>query len=246
MNGQLDYNVEEIGNIASNKKSTNIDNIDLNNNSLEENVALNKGYIIDSIISKIYISYIELVAKSSKITLNGDFRKEVIDECIVGFWHGDSFGMNFLLREIKNSERDLSVVVTIDKRGNFIEKIMNNYGVKALRMPDGIKMKGFLRTLKEKSKEKSKTLCITLDGPVGPYKDPKKVGFMLSNESEKPIILVNVNYSRKITLKNRWDKYVIPLPFSEIKFTSYNFGKIEKEELRDFEKLKKKTIDIVA
>lgn len=223
MSGQLDYNVEEIENIASNKSS-----------------------IIDKIISKVYISYIELVAKTSCISLEGDFRKEIIDECIVGFWHGDSFGMNFLLREISDEKRNLNVVVTIDKRGNFIENIMNNYGVKALRMPDGIKMKGFLRSLKEKSKEKNNTLCITLDGPVGPYKDPKKVGFMLSNESKKPIILINVNYSRKLTLKNRWDKYVIPLPFSKIKFTSYNFGVIEKEELRNFEELKKKTIDIVS
>lgn len=41
-------------------------------------------------------------------------------------------------------------------------------------MPDGIKMKSFLRDLKLVSKKENESVAISLDGPLGPYHIPKK------------------------------------------------------------------------
>lgn len=197
-------------------------------------------------ISKVYIKYLELVYKTSKIEIklnNGD----IVKNSIIGFWHGDSYVMNLLMKELSKEEIDVAVVVTADKRGDYIEETLNYYNMRALRMPDGIKMKYFLRELNDESKKENSTLVISLDGPLGPLHEPKKIGFKLANTSEKNFLATKIEIKRKITLTRRWDNYIIPLPFSEIKFSIVDFGKVSKENLINFniykEKLKKELLD---
>lgn len=192
---------------------------------------------LDQLIGKLYIGYLELVAKTSKIDV--EFLEKVdVKNCILGFYHGDSYVMNLLMRELNEEYLKASIVVTADERGNYIEILLNYYNMKALRMPDGIRMKSFLRELKEESKKQNETLVVSLDGPLGPLHEPKKIGFMLSNYSQKEFIGVKLDITRKIRLTKRWDNYIIPLPFSRMKFTISNFGVISKENLSDFNNYK--------
>ena len=197
-------------------------------------------------ISKVYIKYLELVYKTSKIEIKLN-KGDIVKNSIIGFWHGDSYVMNLLMKELSKEEIDVAVVVTADKRGDYIEETLNYYNMRALRMPDGIKMKYFLRELNDESKKENSTLVISLDGPLGPLHEPKKIGFKLANTSEKNFLATKIDIKRKITLTRRWDNYIIPLPFSEIKFSIVDFGKVSKENLINFniykEKLKKELLD---
>lgn len=184
-------------------------------------------------ISKVYIKYLELVYKTSKIEVNLN-NGDIIKNSIIGFWHGDSYIMNLLMKELSKEEIDVAVVVTADQRGNYIEETLNHYNMRALRMPDGIKIKSFMRELNDESKKENSTLVISLDGPLGPLHEPKKIGFKLSNIAEKNFLATKIEIKRKITLTRRWDNYIIPLPFSEIKFSIVDFGKVSKEELTNF------------
>lgn len=178
--------------------------------------------------------YIEWVAKTSRIKLEGEIIQVKDQEAILGFWHGDSFGMNFLLRAMKGSAVKADVIITADKRGNYIEQLIKGYGGAVLRMPDGMAMRSFFKALKEASKQPGRTVCVALDGPLGPYHEPKKLGATLSLEGNKPYILVKVDYKYKINLNKRWDRYAIPLPFGEMTFTGYNLGVINKSQINEF------------
>lgn len=199
--------------------------------------------MIAKIMSKLYVAYIEFIALTSKVTIDEEFDSERISNSIVSSWHGDSFAMNFLLREFSNEKNVLYGVTTSNWRGDFIAEMIHTYGGKSVRMPNGIKMKSYLTKLKEISKVENSSLYITLDGPEGPVKEPKKIGFMLSNESGKKLLLVDVTYSRKIILR-RWDKYAIPLPFGKIYFTAHDLGIVSKENLKDFKDFKNITKDL--
>lgn len=189
----------------------------------------------DKIIKFVLSEYLELVYRTSSIEFDADeLKNKSLKNSIVGFWHGDSYVMNLLLKTIIKDNINPRVVVTADKRGDFIENIIKKYGGKALRMPDGVKMKGFLRELKEICKAENSTLCIALDGPKGPIYEAKKIGFMLAVDSVKPLIGINVIFSRKFNITKRWDNYVIPLPFTKIKFKANNFGHIDREFLTRF------------
>lgn len=199
---------------------------------------MNLKQIREIIISKLFIGYIELVYKTSNIVLS-EFKFD-INNSIIGFWHGDSYSMNLVLKKLMTGKFNLNAIVTADTRGNYIESILKKYKVNALRMPDGIKMKSFLRELKLVSKNQNESIAIALDGPLGPYHIPKKIGFSLSRESNKKIIGVKLDYSRKISLKGRWDKYIIPLPFTTIKVNINNFGIVTSEDLKNFKNYSKK------
>lgn len=197
-------------------------------------------------ISKVYIKYLELVYKTSKIEINLN-NEDIIKNSIIGFWHGDSYVMNLLMKKLSKEKIDVAVIVTADQRGDYIEETLNYYNMRALRIPDGIKIKSFFRALNDESKKENSTLVISLDGPLGPLYEPKKIGFKLANTSEKNFLATKIEVKRKITLARRWDNYIIPLPFSEIKFSIVNFGKISREELINFnvykEEIKKELLD---
>ncbi|MGL4773176.1 MAG: hypothetical protein ACRC2K_06360 [Clostridium sp.] len=187
-------------------------------------------------LAKCYINYLLLVIKTSKIEFEneGEISKDELRNCILGFWHGDSCVMNIVLDKVGNKKENIKGIVTADRRGDFIENILFYFGAKALRMPDGIKMRGFLRDLIEESKESNSTIAIALDGPLGPLHEAKKIGFLLANESGKSMFVVRFNISKTINLRNRWDNYKIPLPFTRIGFSIIPLGKVTKEKLKNF------------
>lgn len=196
--------------------------------------------IRDKFIKKVFTGYLELVYRTSKVEFDREeLQGETLNNCIIGFWHGNSYVMNLLLKYVMKDHINPRIIVTADKRGDYIEEIIKKYGGSTLRMPDGVKMKKFLKELKEESKRKSSTLCVALDGPLGPIYEAKKLGFMLANEGEKHLIGIKINLSRKFTIKKRWDNYAIPLPFTKIEFKAYNFGEIDKKSLANFKENKK-------
>lgn len=201
---------------------------------------MGKKFDLCMISSKISMVYLNLVYKTSDIKFikeNG-LEEKYLANCILGFWHGESYTMYLLLKKMFNNQEKIKVVVTASRRGDYIEDTCESYQIKALRMPDGLKMKSFLKELKLEAMEKESTTCIALDGPLGPLHEPKKVAFLLSNISDKPFVGVRSFFSRKITLKNRWDNYVIPLPFSKIRFYGCMIGNISNDQLKNFKEYK--------
>ncbi|MGG5460550.1 hypothetical protein [Clostridium sp. B9] len=199
-----------------------------------------------AVVKRAYRAYLELVLKTSTVSFENFYEidDEIMDNCILGFWHGDSYSMNLLLKKLnkyykvkKHKDIDVNVVVTADERGEYIEYMLNSYGAHALRMPDGVKMKSFLKELRDKSREES-VVVLALDGPIGPLHEPKKIAFSLAKDSEKPFVGIKVEHSKKIRLTKRWDNYGIPLPFTNIKFSADVFGKIDKEVLTNFKEYK--------
>lgn len=189
---------------------------------------------------------------------------------IVGFWHEDSFMMNLVLKEwmeagqasgdyeklrcaltqtrpqAGNPSRErtkgigMDVVVTADKRGDYIEAMLKRYGAHALRVGDGMRMRAGMKQLTGSAMDRSKGLAIALDGPLGPYHEPKKLACFLAEQSGKHFCGVHVHYSCKLRLFSRWDRYVIPLPFTRAKVEVCDFGPISREMLREYSDGKEK------
>lgn len=76
----------------------------------------------------------------------------------------------------------------------------------------------------------TRSVAIAMDGPLGPRHIPKKLIYFLSEKSNARLTGVTLSYSRKISLRNRWDHYRIPLPFSRItvRFDDYDVASCQK------------------
>lgn len=177
--------------------------------------------------------YLRVVTRTSKITFRG--LENIEGNRMLGFWHEDCYCMQLLLRELKQKNKFVHVIVTAERRGDYIAEMVSSFGHTPVRLPDGMKMRSFLKDLKEQSKTESLTLAAAMDGPRGPYRKPKRLLFLLANESEKDIVYVRFRKKGMICLPWRWDKYRIPLPFSRLQCDIDYMGPVEKAHLRNFE-----------
>ena len=117
-----------------------------------------------------------------------------------------------------------AVIVTSDGRGDYIENMIIRCNGKAIRVPDGCRSRDFLRNLIEEAGCPGKTLAAAMDGPLGPRRVPKTLGFYLAEKGKKNFIEVQAGYSRAVCLNWRWDHYRIPLPFTSIKISLKDCG----------------------
>ncbi len=189
---------------------------------------------------EIFHYYIRLVGATGRIKIYNLDR--IRDNTILGYWHGDSYCMQLVLKELAKKNRRIQVIVTADKRGDTIERMINHYGAEAIRLPDGLKMRPFFSQLKAESTSEGNILATALDGPVGPLHEPKKLLFLLASEADKEMTYVHFTYSRVIRLKNRWDNYVIPLPFSKVVADVEDLGKVTRKDLQNFKEYRKKLL----
>ncbi|WFR56490.1 hypothetical protein QA584_23200 [Anaerocolumna sp. AGMB13025] len=188
----------------------------------------------------LFHTYIRLVGATGRIKINHIDR--IQQNTMLGYWHGDSYCMQLVLKEVAKKRKRIQVIVTADKRGDAIEYMINHYDAKAIRLPDGLKMRPFFAQLKAESLSEGGILATALDGPLGPLHEPKKLLFLLALESDKEMTYVHFTYRRVLRIKRRWDNYVIPLPFSKITAEIEDLGKIEKSDLANFKEYQNRLV----
>ena len=119
--------------------------------------------------------------------------------------------------------------MTADARGNYIEYMVRQCGGNALRVPDGYGAFTAIKKIVKDSYEKTHSIAVALDGPLGPRHEPKKLAFYLSEHAEEDFVGITVSYSSCIRLWRRWDRYVIPLPWSTVDVSVRNYGVVRKD-----------------
>ena len=173
--------------------------------------------LLDKIITTICISYIRLVFRTSKIKTVGD--TSLLDpnhdeKFVIGFWHGDCYCFYPLL---KNT--GFYVITTINKRGDYIENMCKYFGYNPIRVSDESTGQNYIFKIRSVINGSDKrNLAIAFDGPLGPRHEPKKFILMTTLAAKRRVLPLSLKVKRKLVVKKRWDKFIIPLPFSEIEF----------------------------
>lgn len=176
--------------------------------------------------------YLELVARTSTINIQGE--QALLGDKIAGYWHGDSYTCQLLVRHMKRKGENVTVLITADRRGDYIKEMLQKYEGNVVRAHDGFGMRDAYKDIIHHAKEQKGAFATSFDGPLGPYHEPKKLVFFLAQQAEKDLLYLQFEYSHCITLKKRWDQYKIPLPFTTITIKAKEIGMITKEDLRQF------------
>ncbi len=181
------------------------------------------------ILQWLFTEYLSLLERT--VTIRWVEENRYGDSQIFGFWHEDSFFMNVVLKNLADKTTPVDVIVTADTRGNYIEHMIRKSGGKALRVPDGYKAFAALKNIVRESYEKDHSLAMALDGPLGPRHEPKKLAFYLSEHADEEFVGISLSYSSCIRLNRRWDKYVIPLPFTTVTVAVKDYGVVKKNRI---------------
>lgn len=141
----------------------------------------------------------------------------------------------------------MCVITTENRRGGYISNICKKFGYTPIRVPDESKDGNyFLRIRKIIKDEAQASVAITFDGPLGPLHEPKVFPFAIALFAKRRVVPVSIYVKRKIILKHRWDKFIIPLPFNDINVYVHDPITVDKQDLKDeFEKLRKEAKEMM-
>lgn len=135
---------------------------------------------------------------------------------IVAFWHGELLMQPMVLRHFYKNRR-VYVLISQHFDGEIISRLVKFFKIYSLR---GSSSKGAIKaSLKAiKRLQKQDLVAITPDGPRGPYHSIADGIVLLSQKSNKPIIISRIYYHNAWEFKS-WDRFKIPKPFSKITCT---------------------------
>ena len=186
----------------------------------------------------IWFTYFTSIKKITNIEVFYKYRKK---SAIFVFWHGRSMMLSPI---ICLGGMQAYAVASRHKDGRMMAKLQRLFGLRAIY---GSSHKGGVSVLREGLRVLSKGdwgICMSPDGPGGPSLRVQDGALYFAKMSGAPIIPVCYSCS-KSWFQDRWDRYLVALPFSKIvcnignpvfvprKATDEEFEKIRKD-LEDF------------
>lgn len=190
------------------------------------------------LITPLYLTYLHLLSHTCKVVFINEDNVDLNDS-VLGFWHGESFATYLMLRTM--NQYKLGIVLTSDPRGEYIADLCAHFSMIPLRLPNGAAARhGIADIIKLGKTDQKIILAFSIDGPLGPFHVPKKMVYHIAQKTNKKVLCLHIEVSKKIVLKNRWDQYAIPLPFSRVTMKLRSLPPTTKEELQEFDKYQQK------
>lgn len=141
---------------------------------------------------------------------------EHLDACIAAdqhtlvlFWHGTYVPLFTLLRG-----RPACILTNSSLRGQVIAQISRRFGYAALELPDE-QGRRFLAALRQALSEHT-AWGTAADGPLGPCHQVKPPLVSLAAHFGFSVQLVGVAARHALRLNRRWDRMLLPLPFTRV------------------------------
>ncbi len=219
-----------------------------------------KVMIILRFLRRIYVEFAALLLWLLSLLINKTIKLEVYGEEIVdkihkggkalifAFWHNASHPFFYYYRDKKAyiipvNKIPGEVLATFARKYNFFTEPLNIDGTPAERTETVIRI---IRKLKM-----GHDVSIAVDGPPDEKLYDVKPGiFYLASKSGVPIIPAGMYAKRGLTLWWRWDKYIIPLPFTKVVIVVdkplHISKKISAEEIQKKRQEVKKKIDVMT
>lgn len=165
------------------------------------------------VLPKVISPLLWILGKTIKIREEGmkqysPHQKDKKEEYIYAFWHSKILLSVYFFRNF-----DINVLVSQSKDGEYIARIIHNFGFKTIR---GSSSHGSLSAAKEMLKvaKTNEDIAITPDGPKGPKEIAQMGAAYIAKITGRTIVPYAFDASKKIVL-NSWDNFIIPLPFSK-------------------------------
>lgn len=152
---------------------------------------------------------IQILSRTVKIyKINFNKVKAIGKNVIYAFFHGEQFILVFAHRH-----SNIVIMTSYSPDGELQTKILKKFGYDIVRGSSKKRgaTSGTLGIIEKLLK--GQNCAFAVDGPHGPGFKVKPGVIFLSQKTRLPIIPVRVFITKKIQLNN-WDKYILPLPFS--------------------------------
>lgn len=164
---------------------------------------------------------IRLVGKTLRVEVidrAGFFRGDHAGEYIFAFWHNRLFVMPLAFRMWCGHRKGAVGLASASRDGTLLSHILERIGIRTVRGSSSRRGSAATLALIKEMREGYDAM-ITPDGPRGPRYRLNPGVIFLAAKTGQPILFLQVEFSRCVRLRT-WDRFIIPLPFSRVIFTS--------------------------
>ena len=128
---------------------------------------------------------------------------------IYAFWHGRQF---LLFHNHRNT--GIVIPASESRDGDIQAGVLQHFGFNVVRGSSKRKGDRALLGLVD-GLRKGKDIALAVDGPRGPIYEVKQGITYLAGKLNKPIVPVSTSAKRFWILEKIWDKYMLPVPFTQ-------------------------------
>ncbi|MFA5927876.1 MAG: DUF374 domain-containing protein [Candidatus Margulisiibacteriota bacterium] len=187
--------------------------------------------ILVDIIAFCYWLVIVFINKTLKLEIINEENWEKEERIIFALWHQATFVPFFHYRY-----RDIVMFVMESMRGQVLGWCARRLGYKTIVLPSDPMAYGSAKGMAKFVREIKKGFdgIIAVDGPLGPGRQVKPGLFFLARSTDTSIVPCVVKMEKYWELKSRWDRYLIPYPFSKVKIVfgeAYKPGEDDEKEV---------------
>lgn len=126
---------------------------------------------------------------------------------VLVFWHGSMTYPWWRMRDL-----NVAALVSQSRDGQLLASLLRQWGYTILRGSSSRGSKEAMSAMRAAIRD-GHPLCITPDGPRGPYHEMKMGAIRVAQTMNVPLLMVNVGYRRFRRLRS-WDRFEIPMPFT--------------------------------
>lgn len=165
------------------------------------------------LIGRAMALYVRLVAATSRVT--GEVTQEPV---VLAFWHEYNLVAAVAAQRRRRHRYHVSFS-TQTFRGAVMDEMLAALDAGSVPLPDPADRAGSARLSLELARlgREGASPGVSPDGPLGPYRRAKPGALLVARESGLPIQPWAVSARPAFRLVRRWDRHIVPLPFSRIR-----------------------------
>ncbi len=126
---------------------------------------------------------------------------------VLVFWHGSMAWPWWRFRD-----GNAAALVSMSSDGQLLADLLQLWGYTVLRGSSSRGSKEAMQSMRDII-GRGHVLCVTPDGPRGPYHEMKMGAVRVAQTMHVPLVMVSVGFDRCKRLRS-WDRFEIPLPFT--------------------------------
>ena len=170
--------------------------------------------LLAGIIGRLMGAYVRLVAATSRF----DGKPVTQEQVVLAFWHEYNLVAAVVAYRLRRGPPHVSFS-TQTFRGEVMNALLAAIGAGSVPLPAEGERAEAARLARELARlgRKGATVGVSPDGPIGPYRRAKPGALIVARESGLPLQPWAFSAHPSIRLTGRWDRHIVPLPFSRIR-----------------------------
>ena len=165
------------------------------------------------LIGRAMALYVRLVARTARVS--GSVTR---DQVVLAFWHEYNLVASVAARRRRGDLHHVSFS-TKTFRGLVMDAMLAGLDAGSVPLPQPDQKGEAARLALELARfgREGSTVAVSPDGPLGPYRRAKPGALLVARESGLVLRAWALSARPCLRLRGRWDRHIVPLPFSRIR-----------------------------